>query len=148
MPPTHLPVAARRGTTLLELAVVCATVGLLAAIAFPRTRALLDRVRLRGAVSELATACAAARQVAILRGQTATLTVDDAAATLTVTTATDTVIHRDLQALFGVSLAATRDAIAYAPTGLGYGAANLTVVVTRGRAADTVYVSRLGRVRH
>jgi Tfp pilus assembly protein FimT len=128
--------------------VVCATVGLLAAIAFPRTRTLLDRVRLRGAVSELATACAAARQLAILRGQTATLTVDDAAASLTVTVAADTVIHRDLGALFGVSLSATRDAIAYAPTGLGYGASNLTAVVTRGRAADTVYVSRLGRVRH
>lgn len=127
---------------------VCAVVGLLTAIALPRTRALLDRVRLGGAVSELASACAAARQFAILRGQNTTLTVDDATATLTVAVAADTVIHRDLGALFGVSLAATRDAIVYAPTGLGYGASNLTVVVTRGRAADTVYVSRLGRVRH
>lgn len=139
---------ARRGATLLELAVVCTLVALLTAVALPRTRALLDRVRLHGAVSELAAACAAARQLAILRGQTATLTVDDAAGTLTVAAPADTVIRRDLAAAFGVTLTATRDAIAFAPTGLGYGAANLTVVVARGAVADTLYVSRLGRVRH
>ena len=137
-----------RGATLLEVAVVCTVIGLLTAIALPRTRAVLDRVQLRGAVSELAAACAAARQLAILRGQAATLTVNDAAGTVTVATATDTVIHRNLVAAFGVTVASTRDAIAFAPTGLGYGAANLSVVLARGTAAETVYVSRLGRVRH
>jgi hypothetical protein len=46
-----------------------------------------------------------------------------------------------------VRLAATRDSMAYLPLGLGYGAANLRAVLTRGRASDTVFVSRLGRVR-
>ena len=146
--PTRHPPVARPGVTLLELAVVCTLVALLTAIALPRTRALVDRVQLRGAVSELAAACAAARQLAILRGQPATLTVDDGAGTVTVATAADTVIHRPLTALFGVAVSATRDAVAFAPTGLGYGASNLSVVLTRGAASDTVFVSRLGRVRH
>lgn len=148
VPPTRPLPPARRGATLLELALACAIVALLAAVAVPRTRALVDRVQLRGAVSEIATACAAARQLAILRGQTATLTVDDASGTLTVAASADTVIRRDLAAAFGVTLAATREAVTFAPTGLGYGASNLTVVVARGAAADTLYVSRLGRVRH
>jgi hypothetical protein len=31
--------------------------------------------------------------------------------------------------------------------GLGYGAANLTLVARRGRAAESLVVSRLGRLR-
>lgn len=123
-------------------------IGLLTAIAVPGTRALLDRIQLRGAVEEFAAACAAARQLAILRGQPVTLTVDDVRGTVIVATPLDTVIHRDLAATFGVALAATRDALTFAPTGLGFGVSNLSVVMTRGRAADTVFVSRLGRVRH
>jgi hypothetical protein len=50
-------------------------------------------------------------------------------------------------ALYGVRLEPSRDSMAYAPSGLGWGGANLRVVVRRGAAADTVVVSRLGRVR-
>jgi len=37
--------------------------------------------------------------------------------------------------------------MAYAPNGLGYGASNLTLVLRRGERAETLVVSRLGRVR-
>ena len=47
----------------------------------------------------------------------------------------------------GVTLSATRDSMAYAPNGLGYGASNLSIIVRRGAVTDTVVVSRLGRVR-
>jgi hypothetical protein len=41
----------------------------------------------------------------------------------------------------------TRDSIAFYPSGLGYGAANTRLIVSRGAAAETVTVSRAGRVR-
>ena len=47
----------------------------------------------------------------------------------------------------GVTLASSRDSLAFDVRGLGYGAANLTLVARRGRAAETLVVSRLGRVR-
>jgi hypothetical protein len=47
-----------------------------------------------------------------------------------------------------VSLGTTRDSIVFDARGLGYGAANLTLVARRGSAAETLVVSRLGRVRH
>jgi hypothetical protein len=47
----------------------------------------------------------------------------------------------------GVRLGGTRDSLTYDPRGLGRGAANLSIVVRRGTIAETVFVSRLGRVR-
>lgn len=139
--------AARCGATLPELTVVCAVIGLVAAIGVPRVRLLVDRLRVRGAVEEIAAACATARHLAVLRSQPATFTVDAAAGTVAVALASDTVVHRDLGGSFGVTLAATRDTVTYSPTGLTSGVSNLSIAVTRGRAADTLFVSRLGRVR-
>jgi hypothetical protein len=47
----------------------------------------------------------------------------------------------------GVRLAATRDSMTYYPDGLALGGANLSIVLSRGAAADTVIVSREGRVK-
>ena len=62
-------------------------------------------------------------------------------------TETVTISHRRLGSSHGVSLSSSRDSMAYAPNGLGHGASNLTVVLRRGSAAETLFVSRLGRVR-
>jgi Tfp pilus assembly protein FimT len=144
--PAALP-PPRVGTTLLEVALVCAVVGVVTAIAAPAVRGVVDGVQLRAARDELAAACAAARQLAILRGQTVTLTVDEPDGRVVVATATDTVVRRDLAADYGVAVTATRTAVTFAPTGLGVGLSNLSVALARGRHADTVFVSRLGRVR-
>jgi hypothetical protein len=61
---------------------------------------------------------------------------------------TDTVRKRDIGAEHGVELSATRVRMSYSAMGIGYGAANLSAVVRRRSAVDTVFVSRLGRVRH
>ena len=53
----------------------------------------------------------------------------------------------ELRDLFGVTLASSRDSLAYSATGLGYGVTNASLVVRRGLAAETVSVSRTGRVR-
>jgi hypothetical protein len=66
---------------------------------------------------------------------------------LAVRVAAETAFVSDLRALYGVRLAASRDSLAYAADGLGWGAANARLVVRRGMSAETVTVSRLGRVR-
>jgi hypothetical protein len=81
------------------------------------------------------------------RASRTAITIDTAAASLVVRSFTDTISTRRLGSSHGVSLAASRDSMAYAPNGLGYGASNLTLILRRGTAAETVVVSRLGRVR-
>ena len=39
------------------------------------------------------------------------------------------------------------DTVTYGASGRGYGAANSTIVLSRGAAAETVFVARLGRAR-
>jgi hypothetical protein len=46
-----------------------------------------------------------------------------------------------------VELRATRDSLAYDPYGMGRGASNLSIVIRKGAAVETVFVSRLGRIR-
>jgi 23S rRNA (cytidine1920-2'-O)/16S rRNA (cytidine1409-2'-O)-methyltransferase len=59
----------------------------------------------------------------------------------------DTLLDLPLGARYGIALSSTRDSIAYGPTGRGYGASNTTITIRRNGAADTIVVSRLGRVR-
>jgi hypothetical protein len=62
-------------------------------------------------------------------------------------------VHRGLDTLAvadfvqrGVRLESTRDSMAYGASGLGVGAANLRIILSRGSRADTLTVSRLGRL--
>jgi prepilin-type N-terminal cleavage/methylation domain-containing protein len=113
----------QRGTTLPELLLVLTIMGILGTIAIPRTVRWRDRTSVRSAA------------------------LDTVAATLTVRSYSDTIARRNLASSHGVTLSASRDSMAYTPNGLGYGASNLTIVVRRGLAAESIFVSRLGRVR-
>ena len=73
---------------------------------------------------------------------------DRFAGMILVRTGADTLEQRDLLESQGVTLRTARTTVTYSPTGIGYGAANLTLIVARNLRADTIYVSRLGRVRH
>jgi Tfp pilus assembly protein FimT len=137
----------RPGTTLVELVVFCTLIGLLAGITFPRARHVIDGLRLRQAAHEVSGALVLTRAAAIRRGERARVIVDPTAASLRVESGTDTLLRRDLHALHRVTLRASRDTITYAPTGLGWGLANSTIVVSIGVRAETVTVARLGRVR-
>ena len=137
-----------RGVTLAELLVVIGIVGILFCLAAVRVRSAADAAATRAASSEAVTAFARARQAAMSRGSAAAVHIDSARGTIEVHAESVVVLARDLHALYGVALAATRDSMAYDPRGLGVGAANLSLVLRRGRAADTLFVSRLGRVRH
>jgi type II secretory pathway pseudopilin PulG len=137
----------RTGTTLPEAIVVLCLLGILAAVAGLRVAELRDRIGVRAATTEAVATFAAARRWSLSRSVRTAVTIDTAAAALTVRSFGDTVVLRRLGASHGVSLAASRDSMAYAPNGLGYGASNLTLVLRRGASAETIVVSRLGRVR-
>lgn len=133
---------------MIELSVVMAIAGLLAVLALPPLARAIDGLSTHGAIEETEAACVLARHTALERATFATVTFDTLAGTVTVTAAGDTVARRTLGARHGIVLEASRPAVTFAPNGLGYGAANVRVIAARGRAADTLYISRLGRVRH
>jgi Tfp pilus assembly protein FimT len=137
----------RRGLTLAELIVVCTFTALVAAIGIPRTRYILDGLRLRQATHEVAGALTLARAAAIRRGDFTRVIVDEGRGTVFVAGSHDTLLTRELGRVHGIALRASRDTITFAPSGMGYGISNSTIVLTIGERADTVVVSRLGRMR-
>ena len=137
----------RSGFTFFELIVTLSVLSVLSAIAIPRVGRLLDSIHVHGAAVEVESTFGAARHIAIARGAQAVVDIDTANRVMYVSVGADTLRKRELGAAHDVRLAATRLRMSYAPTGMGYGAANLSVVVRRNSSADTVFVSRLGRVR-
>jgi prepilin-type N-terminal cleavage/methylation domain-containing protein len=138
----------RRAFTIIELTVTVCILSILSAITIPWAGGVLDRIRVRSAAVEIESLFSAARHIAIARAAHATVDIDTVALSISVSVESDTVRKREIGAAHGVLLSASRVRMSYSATGVGYGAANLSVVVRRNRAADTVFVSRLGRVRH
>lgn len=139
--------AARRGVTLPELAIALAVLGLLAAFALRAGAPLVDAARARSAGDEVRSAFATARALAALRAERAAVRLDTLRGAVTVHLRGDSALRRSLATLYGVRMSATRDSMAYAASGLGWGASNLRIELRRGAAVETVTVSRLGRVR-
>jgi len=137
----------RRGLTLAELILTCTLLGLIAGVVAPRAGALLDGVRIDQAAHEVAGALTLARAVAIRRLAFASVVIDEPRGEVRVESAGDTLMRRALKADHRVALRATRDTITYSPSGLGYGVSNSTIIVSIGQRAETVTVSRLGRMR-
>jgi type II secretory pathway pseudopilin PulG len=125
---------------------VLAVVGVLLAVTVPSAAQLLDTATVLVARQEATALLALARGHARAAGRATAVSVRGAEARLVVHAGTDTLRAASWRAL-GVTLDATRDSLAYGPDGLGVGAANLRLILRRGGAADTLSVSRLGRVR-
>lgn len=137
----------KTGTTLVELAVVLTLIGVATGIAIPQFAAYRDRVATDAATASTLALLATARDAAVRRATVTAVWFDTAAARIVVFAGPDTLADRPLGAVHGVTLRASRDSIAYAPNGMGYGAANTRLVLSRGGATDTLTISRLGRVR-
>jgi hypothetical protein len=95
----------------------------------------------------LARVFAAARESAIARRSAVSVSFDTVAGAVEVRSLGAVLLRRSLRAAYGVALAANRDSMVYDPRGLGFGASNLSVVLRKGKAVDTLVVSRLGRTR-
>jgi Tfp pilus assembly protein FimT len=137
----------RCGATLGELIVVLTLVGIITGFALPRLLRGYDRLETRSAATETATAFFVARASAIAAGRPTNVVIDVQDAGLRVITGGDTLLALPVGARHGVVVAATRQSMTYTAAGLGYGGANLRVILSRGSAAETVLVSREGRVR-
>jgi prepilin-type N-terminal cleavage/methylation domain-containing protein len=137
----------RHAFTLLELLVTLSLIALLSAIAVPRAVALRDTIAVRGAANDAEALLSAARALAIARATRTSVDIDMPTNTLWLLVGADTIRYRRAGALHGVALWASRTQVTYAPTGAGLGGSNLTLILTKGSAADTLFVSRLGRVR-
>jgi len=138
----------RHAFTIIELTVTICILTVLSAIAIPRVGGFLDKIRVQSAVAEIESLFSTARHIAIARSEQATVDIDTIAGVIYVSVGSDTLRKRRIGATHDVELAANRMQMSYSATGMGYGAANLSVVVRRNAFADTVFVSRLGRVRH
>jgi prepilin-type N-terminal cleavage/methylation domain-containing protein len=138
----------RRAFTIIELMVTICILGVLSAIAMPSAGKLLDRIHVRGALLEIESLFSSARHIAIARSAQTTVDIDTVNQAIYVSVGGDTLRKRAIGKNHGVQLSASRVRMSYSATGMGYGAANLSVFVRRNDSADTVFVSRLGRLRH
>ncbi|HET7584444.1 MAG TPA: type II secretion system protein [Gemmatimonadaceae bacterium] len=135
------------GFTLAESLVALVVMGIVLAIGLPRLGTLRDAAAVRAATTEVESAIATARQLAIARRRRVAVRVDALRGTAAVFAQRDTFQLRRLRERHHVTVRATRDSIAFTPLGLGYGAANTSIIVARGQFEDTVVLSRLGRMR-
>jgi len=138
----------RAAFTLIELTITLCIMSILSAIAVPGAGRLLDSIHVNGAVVEITSLFGAARHLAIARSAQASVEIDTANRVIRLLSGGETIREREIGRVHDVRLSATRLRMTYAATGMGYGAANLSVVVRRNGSVDTVFVSRLGRVRH
>ncbi len=139
----------RRGVTLPELLVVTILIGIVTAIAAPLLASALDRLAVREAAGRFAVLHETARQLAVARSRPVELALDTAgpAARLVVVrgrTARDTVAVRSLGR---ARMSTTQPVVTFGPLGFALGLSNTTVVMARGAFAETLTVSRTGRLK-
>jgi len=137
----------REGYTILELVIVVTISAIVLAIAIPPWRRMLDQISVHAAAGDVAAMLSTARAIALAGHAAVAVDIDSVNGILRVSRGPETLVARNIGQTHGVQVGRTRDSLTYDPRGLGRGAANLSIVLRRRVAAETVFVSRLGRVR-
>lgn len=137
----------RPGLTLLELLLVLALAAIGTAAALPRVRAIADRATVRQGAEQVRSVLTLARNRAVMLGTPVAVYVDSTTAQLVIGDAQGILSRHAIGAASGARLTASRDSVAFSPLGLGWGATNVSLVIARGSAVETVTVSRMGRIR-
>jgi prepilin-type N-terminal cleavage/methylation domain-containing protein len=138
----------RRGFTLIEMAIVLVVLGIVAGISAPHLSGYVDRLAVRRAADETAAFFNRARIAAVYRAVRMRIAFASDSLTAIAEGAADSVAWKAPgPARYGVGLTASRPEIMLYPNGLGLGAANTKLVFRRGVAADSLTISRLGRLR-
>lgn len=145
----------RAGFSLLELLVVVALIGILAALAAPSLTGYLSVSRVNRAASEIESDVARTRMEAVRRGRSASLRPAPGGSTYKITingddgvTEVRTVQQRDLRSDFNtISFSATTPAaITFNSRGLLDAAGGATITLVRGGKTAALQVSPIGRV--
>jgi len=137
----------RFGMTFIEVSITVAILGVMAGLTFPRFGSYRDRIAVDAATSSTMSLLAAARHAALRRATRTAVHLDSARGSVSIVAGIDTIEQRPMREVHQVEFSTSRDSIAFAPSGLGYGAANTQIILRRGVAADTISVSRMGRAR-
>lgn len=138
-----------RGVTLPELTSVILIVGVLASVAVPPARRFLDRAAVWGAADRVASAHQAARHLAIAEARSVRYEIDPSSARVTLSRRAPSGAWDTLRVvqLGGVRVTAAQRTVTFDPLGIGAGLSNTTIILAAGAAAESLVVSRTGRLR-
>jgi len=137
---------------LIELLIVIVLIGAISSFAFPMVRRGMEARRVSGARITITTMNAKARAIAVQRSGSVRLIIAGNEVRLVslhpVTGAVTVIEQRDLNTVYGVTVASSRDTLLYDPRGLGLQNSATTIAVSRpGGFADTVVINSLGGVQ-
>jgi prepilin-type N-terminal cleavage/methylation domain-containing protein len=145
----------RAGFTTIELIMVVIIVGIIATVAFPRIRGALASQNVRSARAASTTFVTTARAAAVQRGCRGTLHMRaDGRMWVTVCTVTPGV-GKTLDTLgtveplgqrYSVTVAPSRDSVAFDARGMKSGFERVTVVFANNDVRDSLIVNELGKV--
>jgi Tfp pilus assembly protein FimT len=143
----------RAGYTVLELTIVCTTVGLIMAIVVPSVKGMSSAAEMGTLQQTIASYATVAREAAVQRGRPTTLSVMDDSVWVTTTNAAGaTVILRNkvgVDPSTGITLQKDNDVITFDRRGY----TNVTTsnkakfIIRHGTARDTVCITRGGQVK-
>ena len=137
----------RRGLTLIELIVVMTLIGLVA-LGLPRFLRWADRFAVIRATQDIENFYSRARFSAVYHNRRVRIVFHQDSLTATAEGDQDSILLRQIgPGGRSVRLKASREVIRLYPNGLGLGGANTKLVLRRGAAAESLTISRLGRLK-
>ena len=138
-----------KGHTLLELMVVLAILGISLAVATPLATDLLDWIAADAAAHDVTVAFASARQEAVLEGVITRVRLTSDSILVDVRDSGRWVPLRRFPGVRtrGVTLEVSNSEVVFSSIGVGWGASNTTVTLSRGKRQERITTSRVGRVK-
>lgn len=138
------------GFTLIEMLTVITVIVVVTAITLPGFRSGMQRQSVRSARNAVTSMHAKARATAIYRGRKTVLHLGNVVvirSTHPVSGAVDTVgVPEDLRDRYHVSVYAEPDSVVFDPRGFALGTDSTVVRLKNQLHADTIWISRYGRV--
>lgn len=138
-----------RGFTLPEILMVLIIIGLAGSVVMPPLGRALDQAAVAEAAQRYGAIHETARALAIARGRQARVELDSSRRQVVIALRSsasgwDTLETRPLGR---ARLSVSQTMVTFSPLGIGFGVSNTRLVLTSGSAAETLTVSRTGRLR-